>query len=64
MKDWYRQDQHDVEYKLLVERLTITDNLILDEKPAVSRRINLCDTGAVHIFKNNELKLEHRVKGR
>ena len=66
MKDWYSQDQHDVEYKLLVERLTITDNLILDEKPAAVslEGLTFVITGAVHIFKNrNELKRDIESKG-
>lgn len=66
MKDWYSQDQHGVEYKLLVERLTITDNLILDEKPAAVslEGLTFVITGAVHIFKNrNELKRDIESKG-
>ena len=66
MKDWYSQDQHDVEYKLLVERLTITDNLILDEKPAAVslEGLTFVITGTVHIFKNrNELKRDIESKG-
>lgn len=66
MKDWYNSDQHDVEYRLLVERLSITDNLLLDTKPAAASLdgLTFVITGSVHIFKNrNALKEDIESRG-
>lgn len=66
MKGWYDQDQHDVEYKLLVKRLDITDNIISDKNSTTTslKGLTFVITGAVHIFKNrNELKQDIESKG-
>ena len=66
MKDWYNSNQHDVEYRLLVERLSITDNLLLDTKPAAASLdgLTFVITGSVHIFKNrNALKEDIESRG-
>lgn len=61
MKDWYNSNQHDVEYRLLVERLSITDNLLLDTKPAARfpGRSDIC-----HYWIGTYFQKQKCVKGR
>lgn len=57
MKDWYIQN--DTEYKLLISKLSISDDMVVQasKKTASLEGLTFVITGSVHIFKNrNELK--------